>query len=83
MPRVTTVQPNGKAIRALRKQRGLTLPQLGKMIGRHPQSVRKLEVASPPASDVFLYQIANALQVDVAEITLGEVDDPEDAAEAA
>jgi transcriptional regulator with XRE-family HTH domain len=72
MPRVTTKRPDGDAIRALRKRRGLSVPQLAAMLpgSRHPQSVRKLEVArSVVASEVFLYQIANALQVDISEIT--------------
>jgi len=73
MPRVTTKRPDGNAIRALRKRQGLTLPQLAAKLpgARHPQSVRKLETArSALASEVFLYQIANALGVDISQITL-------------
>ncbi len=81
MPRVTTKRPDGEAIRALRKRQGLTVAQLAARLPgcRHPQSVRKLEVAkSVLASEVFLYQIANALGVDIDEITTA--DDEEDEA---
>jgi transcriptional regulator with XRE-family HTH domain len=80
MPRVTTKRPDGNAIRTLRTRRGLSVPQLAAMLPgcRHPQSVRKLEVAkSVVASEVFLYQIANALQVDISEITQPDGDDEE------
>ena len=66
------MRPDGDAIRELRKRRGLSVPQLAAMLPgcRHPQSVRKLEVArSVVASEVFLYQIANALKVDISQIT--------------
>jgi len=85
MPRVTTMRPDGEAIRTLRKRQGLSVPQLAAMLpGRHPQSVRKLEVArSALASEVFLYQIANALKVDITEITKPDEDDADEEAEAA
>jgi transcriptional regulator with XRE-family HTH domain len=75
------MRPDGNAIRAIRKRRGLSVVQLAaKLPGcRHPQSVRKLEVASPPASDVFLWQIANALGVDISDITKAD-DEEEEAA---
>jgi transcriptional regulator with XRE-family HTH domain len=75
------MRPDGKAIRTIRKRQGLTVPQLAAMLPgcRHPQSVRKLEVASPPASDVFLWQIANALGVDISDITKAD-DEEEEAA---
>jgi hypothetical protein len=38
---------------------------------RHPQSIRRLETSKPSkfVSEVFAYQIANALKVDVSEFT--------------
>jgi transcriptional regulator with XRE-family HTH domain len=81
MPRVTTKRPDGDAIRDLRKRKGLSVPQLAAMLpgSRHPQSVRRLEVGkSVLASEVFLYQIANALGVSLADITLNGPEDGED-----
>ena len=77
MPRVATVRPNGKVIRALRVSRGLSTSQLAKMCGpyRHPQSIRNLELRDWPASELFLNQVANALQVDVSELVLAEDDE--------
>ena len=63
MPRVATVRPNGKAIRAQRVRQGLSTNQLGKMTGRHPQSIRNLELRDWPASELFVNQVANALKV--------------------
>lgn len=70
MPQVT-FRVNGDALRALRVHRGLSLRQLAAMCPpRHAQSIRKLETASgKPVSEVFAYQIANALGVDVSEFT--------------
>jgi hypothetical protein len=49
---------------------------------RHPQSIRKIETTRPGklVSEVFAYQLANALGVDVSEFTEQERPDS-DAAE--
>ena len=66
MPRIQTVHPNGEAIRDERTRQGLSARKLAAMIGRHEKSITKLE-CNPDAlaSRVFIYQIANALNVDV------------------
>jgi transcriptional regulator with XRE-family HTH domain len=80
MPPVSTVRPNGPAIRALRHRRGLTLKALGLRIGRHGQAIRNLEAGERLASEVMINQIANALDVDVSELCLTDDDEPERAA---
>jgi len=74
MPIVRTVQPDGDTIRALRVRRGLSLRNLGAMIGRHGQTIRNLELSNRLASEVLINQIANALGVDVNELIKPEED---------
>lgn len=62
MPQTRAVRINGPALRSLREQRGLTVPQLAARAGRHPQSVRRLETGDGKyAGVVFAYQLANGL----------------------
>jgi len=82
MPRVATVKPNGPVIRALRVRKGLSTKQLGKMTGRHPQSIRRLEITTDPASELLVQQVANALKVDISELVLPEPENDEDEAAA-
>lgn len=71
MPQVSTVRIDGRALRGLRTRRGLTVTQLAAKTGRHPQSVRRLETGGEKlASEVFAYQLANALEVELADFTL-------------
>jgi len=72
MPRVATLTPNGPAVRALRVRRGLSTTQVGKMVGRHAQTIRNVELAKTAASELLMYQIANAFKVDITEITVAE-----------
>ena len=75
MPQVSTIRINGRALRELREQRGLTVQQLARKIGRHRQSITRLEISNgKPASRVFAYQLVNALETDLSEITLSEDD---------
>lgn len=71
MPQVSTFRVNGEALRVLRVRRGLSLRQLAVQCPpRHAQSIRKLETATgKPVSEVFAYQIANALGVHVSAFT--------------
>ena len=79
MPQTRTVRIDGTALADIRTSRGLTITRLAKMIGRHRQSINKLETGrSTHASGVFAHQLANALKINVAEITLTE---PADAAD--
>jgi ribosome-binding protein aMBF1 (putative translation factor) len=75
MPRVTTVTPNGAVIREIREKRGLSRQQLGAMIGRHRQSIRRLEVTSEPASRLIVCQVARALKVDAEKLMIPDEDE--------
>jgi transcriptional regulator with XRE-family HTH domain len=80
MPPVSTVRVNGPALRAIRKRRGLTLPQLAGKCGphRHPQGIRKLETEDgKAASEAFVSEIARALKVDASEFTIAADGEPE------
>jgi transcriptional regulator with XRE-family HTH domain len=71
MAKVSTFRVSGDDLRTLRVQRGLSLRRLAALCPpRHAQSIRKLETATgKPVSEVFAYQIANALGVHVSEFT--------------
>jgi transcriptional regulator with XRE-family HTH domain len=71
MAKVSTFRVNGEDLRALRVQQGLSLRRLAALCPpRHAQSIRKLETATgKPVSEVFAYQIANALGVHVSAFT--------------
>lgn len=74
MPQVSTVRINGPALRGIREQRGLSVQQLARKIGRHRQAITRLEISKEgkPASLVFANQLANALSTDIAEFALTE-----------
>jgi transcriptional regulator with XRE-family HTH domain len=73
MARTRTVTPDGERIRELRLEAGLTPEQLGSAIGRHPQTIRKLERgAIKNASEILIAQLAKALSVKRADITRHE-----------
>ena len=73
MPPVSTVRVKGGVLRTLRTQRGLTMKQLAARVARHPQSIRRLETGDGKlASEVFAYQLANALGVDVGDFTYAD-----------
>lgn len=73
MPQVRTVRINGQRLRDLRTQRGLSAGKLARKISRARQSVVRLE-SGGTASLVFAYQLANALETDLADITFPEDD---------
>ena len=77
MPQVSTYRVSGEDLRALRVRRGLSLRRLAAMCPpRHAQSIRKLETATgKPVSEVFAYQIANALGVHVSTFTDAPADE--------
>lgn len=81
MPKVSTVPVSGGTLRTLRLDSGMTVPQLAKKTGRHPQSVRRLETSKDKrASLVFACQLAKALGVDVTALIAGlRADDTDDA----
>lgn len=59
-------------IRTLRKQRGMTLEQLGAAIGMTKAGVGHLETGTRPLGDHHRFAIARALGVDVADTFLPE-----------
>jgi transcriptional regulator with XRE-family HTH domain len=85
MAKVSTFRVRGADLRALRTRRGLSLRQLAALCPpRHAQSIRKLETATgKPVSEVFAYQIANALAVDVTAFTDAPADDEQQEQESA
>jgi predicted transcriptional regulator len=73
MPQTRIVRIDGDALADIRARRGLTIVGLARMIGRHRQSINKLETGrSTHASTVFAWQIANALKVDISEFSASE-----------
>jgi transcriptional regulator with XRE-family HTH domain len=72
VPESPTLNYDGQKIRRLRKQRGLTLVQLGELTGRHPAALRNVEKNLKNASRAMLTGIAHALEVSLEEIA--EVD---------
>lgn len=84
MPLVSTVRINGPALRDLRQRQGLSVVRLAGKIGRHRQSITRLEIGNgKTASVVFAYQLANALGADLADFTLTDAADSEPAGAAA
>lgn len=68
MPDAPTPNYDGTKIRRIRKQRGLTLVQLGEKTGRHPAALRNVEKNLKNASRAMLTGIAHALDVPLSEI---------------
>lgn len=78
MSRIGTYGVNGSALRELRETQGLTLDHLGAEIGRHPQSIRRLEtVSGKRAGHAFAWQIATALRGHPSDFTDAPADAPE------
>jgi transcriptional regulator with XRE-family HTH domain len=58
----------GARIRRLRKQRNMTLEQLGKLCGTSPQSAQRFESANMTLSLLWLERVAKALGVEPYEL---------------
>lgn len=56
----------GKRLRQKRNERGLSMPALGKCIGRSGQQIQKYEFGQNAIKAATLYQLANALGVPMA-----------------
>ena len=67
MPKVTTVIPRGAVVQDLRERRGLSRMQLGDLINRSHESIRRVEHGKP-VSRVLVCQVANLLKVDADEL---------------
>lgn len=70
MPEMRTLPYDADKIRDLRERAGLSLVQLGARTGHHPETLRNIERNRKNASVVTLARIANALDVDLDDITL-------------
>jgi transcriptional regulator with XRE-family HTH domain len=60
---------NGAAIRAFREKEGLTVAELARFVGLHPQALRNIENGSRPASKEAIYNLSRVLRVPVPAIT--------------
>jgi ribosome-binding protein aMBF1 (putative translation factor) len=70
MARVRTLTPDGDEIRARRLELALSPEQLAAKIGRHPQTIRRLEAGRiKKASELLIHQVALALGVKAKDIT--------------
>ena len=70
MPQVRTLIPDGDEIRARRLELGLTPEQVAGKIGRHPQTIRRLEAGRiDKASEILIHQLALALGAKAKDIT--------------
>lgn len=73
MPQVPVFTPDGDAIRARRLRLGLSASQLGRKLGRGPQTIHQIETGQQErVSDLLIHQIANALDAEVNELIKGE-----------
>lgn len=69
MPKVTTVIVRGAIVQDQRERRGLSRAELGKMIGRSHESIRRIELGLP-VGRLLVCQVANVLEGDVDEWVL-------------
>jgi len=58
----------GERIRVIRNQKGLTQKQLAHLIGKDQQSIHRLETGNINPSFIYLYEIAQGLEVSLQEI---------------
>ena len=63
MPKVTTVIARGAIVQDLRERKGLSRAQLGDLIQRSHESIRRIELGKP-VSRVLVCQVANVFKVD-------------------
>lgn len=80
MPAMRTLPYDADKIRNLRERAGLSLAQLADRVGCHRQSLCNIELNHKNASVLMLARIANALGVDLEEITLTDEEDGSDLA---
>ena len=81
MPPLPTAQPDGPEIRRLIRERGYSVTDFARRIGRHPQSIWVITGRSdrPVASKRFICQIARELGVRPSEISDMDDDSENDA----
>jgi transcriptional regulator with XRE-family HTH domain len=61
MAKVTTVEPDGPKIKALRERAGLTQADLARLTGRHPQTIAAIEHSNKVFSLRLIAQLAHVL----------------------
>lgn len=61
---LSTVEPNGPAIKVRRERLGLTQADLAALIRRNPQTISDAETGRRSVSTLLVGQIARALKVD-------------------
>ncbi len=71
MPKVTTVIAQGAVVQDLRERKGLSRTQLGDLINRSHESIRRVELGRP-VSRVLVCQLANLFQVDADDLITPE-----------
>jgi len=67
MPKVTIVIARGEVVRDLRERKGLSRTQLGNLIDRSHESIRRVELGRP-VGRVLVCQVANVFKVDADEL---------------
>lgn len=68
----------GRRLRALRKERGLSLMQVGEIVGVTPQQASRLERAENQLTANHIYSFARAFGVPVAWFYQGYEEEPEE-----
>jgi putative transcriptional regulator len=58
----------GEKIKLVRKQKGLTLEEVGNRIGKDRQSIHRLENGEFNPSYVYLIEVCKGLEIDILEL---------------
>ena len=61
----------GQKVKDLRNERNLTLQQLAHSIGKNPQSIHRLEQGGVNPSYLYLMQICEGLEIEIADLLKG------------
>lgn len=74
MPRPPGLRPDGPKIRQLRVDRGITVTDLARRIGRHKDTIWGIEGEKKrPMSDVLASQLARALSTPDERVTIDDI----------
>lgn len=58
----------GERVKSLRESKQLTLKQLAHSIGKDPQSIHRLEQGDVNPGFLYLLQLCDGLEIDIAEL---------------
>lgn len=64
----------GAKVKTLRKAKGFTLEKLAFAVNKEPQSVHRLEQGGVNPSYLYLLQICEGLEIDIADLLRGLLD---------